>query len=128
MRPHPAYLTEPDLPLSRTIALATGLTITFGCRPPCVPPPTELQVTLRRHRFEPAELHAPADTPIVLTVRNEDATAAEFGSAALKLGAVVAGQRQAVLRIPAQASGCYSFVGDCEADTARGVLVVGNGI
>jgi hypothetical protein len=127
MRPDPNRPLEADMPLSRTIVLATGLSITFGLLPARAADPVALQLGLRDHRFEPAELHAPARTPIVLTVRNEDPTAEEFESAELKVEKVVAGKRQIVVRLPALAPGRYPFIGEYHADTAKGVLIVDAG-
>ncbi len=41
------------------------------------------QITISDHRFSPAELHVPANQPVVIDVRNQDATAEEFESAEL---------------------------------------------
>jgi hypothetical protein len=42
-------------------------------------------VTIRAHRFEPAELHVPAGKRILLTIVNADALSEEFDSKALKV-------------------------------------------
>ncbi len=49
-------------------------------------------VTIRAHRFEPAELHVPAGRRLSLTVINTDALSEEFDSAAMKVEKVIAGK------------------------------------
>ncbi|MFY9655967.1 MAG: cupredoxin domain-containing protein [Methylocystis sp.] len=85
---------------------------------------SSLSLEIKDHRFEPAELHAPAGTPIVLTVKNLDATPEEFESKPLHIEKVVAGKGQATVRIPALAAGKYAFFGDYHEKTAQGVLVI----
>lgn len=81
----------------QTIILATGLSMTFGIGTlgaAHAADPVTLQLGIRDHRFQPAELRAPAGVPIEIVVRNEDATAEEFESTALKVEKIVAGGRQ----------------------------------
>ena len=47
-------------------------------------------ITIRDHRFEPAELHVPAGKRILLTVINADPLSEEFDSTALKVEKVIA--------------------------------------
>ena len=42
-------------------------------------------MTLKDHRFSPSEIHVTTGKPTVLKIRNEDATAEEFDSSALKV-------------------------------------------
>ena len=84
----------------------------------------QLQLTLRDHRFEPAELKAPAGGPLEITLRNEDRTAEEFESRELKVEKVVAGGKSIVIRLRALQPGRYKFYGEFHEKTAQGVLVV----
>lgn len=116
---------------SRTIILATGLTMTLGVGALGVgmahaADAVTLQLGIRDHRFQPVELHAPAGVPIEIVVRNEDATAEEFESTALKVEKVVAGGRQIIVRLRPLTPGRYPFVGEYNASTASGVLIVGD--
>ena len=85
---------------------------------------TSLGLELKDHRFAPAELHAPANKAITLTVKNLDATPEEFESKPLRIEKVVAGKAEATIRIPALAPGKYNFVGEYHEKTAQGVLIV----
>ena len=51
--------------------------------------PDPILVTLKDHRFTPAEIHVPTGKPMILKIRNEDDTAEEFDSTALKVEKVV---------------------------------------
>ena len=85
--------------------------------------PVRLQLTIRDHRFDPPELHVPANRPVVIDVRNEDATAEEFDSADLGVEKVIAGGRQSPVRIRPLAPGRYGFIGEYHADTAAGTII-----
>ena len=84
-------------------------------------PPQE--IAIRGHVFTPAELHVKAGQPITLHIRNEDATAEEFESGALKIEKVVAGHGEATVRIRPLKPGRYRFVGEYHEDTAHGTLI-----
>ena len=86
--------------------------------------PARLQLTIRDHRFTPAELHAPANTAFVIEVRNEDSTAEEFESVELGVEKVIAGGRSLPVRIRPMAPGRYRFIGEYHQETAAGILVV----
>jgi plastocyanin len=80
-------------------------------------------ITIRGHRFEPAELHVPAGKRIALTVINADPLSEEFDSSALKVEKVIAGNAQGVVHISPLAAGHYDFMGEYHADTATGSMV-----
>lgn len=82
-----------------------------------------ISVTIKNHRFTPAEIHVPAGKPVTLTIKNEDAMPEEFDSSALKLEKVIAGGHSATVRLRPLDAGRYPFVGEYHADTARGVVI-----
>jgi hypothetical protein len=83
-----------------------------------------LSVSIKDHRFSPSELHASANTPITLTVRNLDSTPEEFESKHLRLEKVISGNGAVTLKIRPLEPGRYRFVGEYHEDTAEGFLVV----
>lgn len=83
-----------------------------------------VELTIKDHRFEPAEIHAPANTPITLTVKNLDATPEEFESKPLKAEKVIAGKSAGTVHVRPLAPGRYPFVGEFHEDSAKGVLIV----
>src|SRR5437879_10816942 len=83
----------------------------------------ELNLVIRDHKFEPAEIRVPAGKRVSIVVSNEDATPEEFESSALKVEKVIAGKSKALVRIGPLAPGRYEFIGEFHADTAKGVVI-----
>jgi len=83
-----------------------------------------VHVTLKDHRFSPAEPTAPAGKPITIEVTNLDATPSEFESKTLRVEKVVAGGGKITLQIRALSPGRYRFYDDYHEDTTEGFLVV----
>lgn len=85
----------------------------------------EVQVNLviKNHRFEPAELKVPANQRVKLTVHNQDTTPEEFESHALNREKVIPGGAKAVLFIGPLKPGRYAFFGEYNEATAQGVVV-----
>lgn len=87
-------------------------------------PATEIQLSYKDKKFEPAEISAPANKPIVLKVKNLSGKAMEFESKPLKVEKVIAAGGEAVINVRAQKPGKYDFVDEYNEDVAKGVLVV----
>lgn len=83
----------------------------------------QIEVVLKDHRFVPAEIHVPADTRVQILVKNQDATADEFDSTALKVEKVIGGGTEGVVRLHGLDAGRYPFMGEFHSDTAQGVVV-----
>jgi cupredoxin-like protein len=84
----------------------------------------EFALTIRDHRFAPAEITIPANRKVKLTVDNQDATPEEFDSHALNREKVIPGRSKAVIFIGPLSPGRYPFMGEFNAATAQGVVVV----
>jgi hypothetical protein len=82
-----------------------------------------VQITLKDHRFQPAESHAPAGKPITITLKNIDPVPAEFESNMLRIEKVVTGGGTVTIRIRALEPGRYRFFDDFHPET-EGYLVV----
>ena len=82
-----------------------------------------IEISVKGHHFQPAEIHAPANRPVVLRVNNLDATAMEFESISLRVEKVVAPGTQGVVNVRPLAPGQYEFFDDFHQET-RGTLVV----
>ena len=105
-------------------ALLLGLGALIVAGPPARAQQTAtISVSVKNHRFQPAELHAPANVPIVLKVKNLDATPMEFESVSLRVEKVVTGNSEGVIRLRPLAPGRYNFFDDFNPQ-ANGVLVV----
>jgi len=106
----------------RAVALGSGLML-LGVVPLSAEEAAPIEVTLKDHRFDPAEIHVKAGTPAVINLHNQDATAEEFDSDALGVEKVIAGGRSGLVRLHPLEPGRYPFMGEYHADTARGVVI-----
>jgi plastocyanin len=82
-----------------------------------------VQLTIREHRFEPAEVVVPAGKTIKLVIHNADATPEEFDSSVLNREKVIAGGATVTVYLSAMEPGRYPFVGEFHEDTAKGQIV-----
>ena len=80
-------------------------------------------LTIRDHRFLPAEIVLPVGKPALLVIKNEDATVEEFDSSALHVEKVILGGRTETVRLRPLGPGRYPFMGEYHSDTAQGVVV-----
>jgi plastocyanin len=83
----------------------------------------QITVTIRDHKFEPAQLTVPAGKRITIHVVNDDATPEEFESHSLKVEKVIPGKSKALVRIGPLAKGKYGFFGEFHQATAKGVVI-----
>ena len=84
----------------------------------------EIALSYKDKKFDPPEISAPANTPIVIKFRNLDKDAMEFESDSLKIEKVVAAGKDATIKVKAQKAGRYEFFDEYNEKTARGALVV----
>lgn len=98
-----------------SLAALTAATPAFADNP--------IALTIKDHKFTPAEIHVKANTVNVLSVTNQDATAEEFDSSALKVEKVVAGNSSGTVRLRPLSPGRYPFMGEFHAGTAQGVVI-----
>jgi hypothetical protein len=82
-----------------------------------------ISVSIKNHRFQPAEISAPANVPIMLRIKNLDPTPMEFESVSLRVEKVVTGNSEGIIRLRPLAPGRYNFFDDFNQQ-ANGVLVV----
>lgn len=80
-------------------------------------------LTLKDHRFTPAEIHVKAGVPSTVTLTNADGETEEFDSVALKVEKVVTGHSTGTMRWRPLAPGRYPFMGEFHSDTAEGVVI-----
>lgn len=82
-----------------------------------------IDVTIKNHQFTPSEIHVAVGQPTVLNIKNEDPTAEEFDSSALKIEKVIAGGTYGKVRLRPLGPGRYPFMGEYHSDTAQGVVI-----
>jgi hypothetical protein len=100
------------------IALGAGISITDARAAD-----DAITLTIKDHRFDPAQLEVPAGKKLSLLVKNLDATPEEFESHDLKREKVIPGKGQATILIGPLKPGTYKFVGEYNESTAQGQLV-----
>jgi len=107
--------------LALAALLALGLaTQTFGAE---AEQPAKVSLTLKDHKFSPAEPAAPAHKPIVIEVTNQDKTPSEFESKSLRVEKVVPGGDTITVRVRPLPPGRYRFYDDYHESTTQGFLV-----
>ena len=84
----------------------------------------EVTISIKDHKFDPAEVRVPAGKALKLTVRNLDANAEEFESKTLKVEKIIPGSGTALIRLKPLAKGTHKFFGEYHEKTAQGVLIV----
>ncbi len=81
-------------------------------------------LTLKDHRFEPAQMEVPSGKKIRLIIDNRDSTAEEFESHALNREKVVPANTRVPVFVGPLAPGRYPFFGEFHEKTAQGELIV----
>ena len=84
----------------------------------------EATLSIKDHKFDPAQLSVPANTKIKLLVQNRDATPEEFESSDLNREKVVTGNNTITVMLGPLDAGKYHFFGDFHQETAQGDLIV----
>ena len=82
-----------------------------------------LALTLKDHKFDPAELHAPPGVAIEFHVKNLNGIVSEFESSDLHFEKIVPNGSEAVVHVRPQQPGRYNFFDDFHHET-QGFLVV----
>jgi hypothetical protein len=98
------------------LVLALLPTLTFAADP-------EFNLTIRDHRFEPAELRVPAGKKIKLVIDNQDVTPEEFESHELNREKVIPGKSKLSVFIGPLKAGKYPYIGEFNKKTANGVII-----
>lgn len=84
----------------------------------------EFAITLKDHRFTPSEIRIPANVKVRLVIDNQDATPEEFDSHALNREKVIPGRSKATVFVGPLSPGRYPFMGEFNAASAHGTVVV----
>ena len=80
-------------------------------------------ITIKNHKFEPAEIKVPANKRLIVTVVNDDPTPEEFESKSLRIEKIIAGKSQGAVRIGPLKPGRYGFFGEFHEATAQGAVI-----
>jgi hypothetical protein len=107
-----------------SVILAFAIAIGMGAPLAVADEATRISVTLKDHKFSPAEPTAPAGKPIIMDVSNLDATPSEFESKTLRVEKVVPAGGKIAVQIRPLGPGRYRFFDDYHEDTTEGFLIV----
>jgi heme/copper-type cytochrome/quinol oxidase subunit 2 len=110
------------MPRNLILAMAGAIALLYAS-PGQAQQAAEIQLTYSNSQFQPSEVRAPADRPVVFRVKNLDAKAMEFESKSLRVEKVVAAKSEGVINVRALKPGRYEFYDDFN-DKVRGVLTV----
>lgn len=103
--------------------LLSAVTLAFASAAAAGDPPPEFTLTIKDHKFEPAELTVPAGVKVKLKVINADATPEEFESHELNREKVIPGKATAMIFVGPLKAGVYPFFGEFNPKTAQGKLI-----
>lgn len=79
-------------------------------------------ITIKDHKFSPAELVIPADQKVKITVKNNDPTPEEFESHELNREKIISGNSEAKIFIGPLKPGTYKYFGEFNQSTAQGSI------
>lgn len=82
-----------------------------------------IEISVKNHQFQPAQIRGPANKPILLRVKNLDTTPMEFESVSLRVEKVVTANSDGVINLRPLQPGQYNFFDDFHQQTT-GVLVI----
>ncbi len=102
----------------RTLALALAFSPLFA-----LAADADIAITIKDHKFIPAEVRVPAGKKIKLIIENQDSTAEEFESHELNREKIIAPRSKATVYIGPLKPGSYPFFGEFNQATARGVVI-----
>ena len=102
-----------------TVAMLTSLVFAG----PLQAADTDYLLVIKDHRFEPSELKVPAGQRVKLVVHNQDSTAEEFESHSLNREKIIPAGTKAAIFIGPLKPGRYTFFGEYNEATAKGVVI-----
>ena len=83
-----------------------------------------IQVVIKDHTFQPAEITIPAKTKVKLVVKNQDSTPEEFESESMHREKLIPAGAERTIVIGPLEPGSYDFFGEFNPKTAKGRVIV----
>ncbi len=81
-------------------------------------------ITIKDHKFGPAQIEVPANQKVKLIVENQDSTQEEFESYSLNREKIVGAGKQIQVYIGPLKKGSYKYFSEFHKDTAQGITIV----
>jgi plastocyanin len=107
----------------RLALAALTATLALAVASPAMADSPDVALTIRNHRFEPAEINVPAGQKIKLVVTNADTTPEEFESHELNREKLIPAGKTVNIFIGPLKPGRYPFAGEFNEKTAQGVVI-----
>jgi hypothetical protein len=107
--------------MARTSLVAGAFLL--GLVAPALADTASYTLTLKDHKFTPAELQVPANQKFELKVVNQDSTPAEFESHELHREKVITGGGQVTVSVGPLKPGTYEFFDDFHERETRGRII-----
>jgi hypothetical protein len=117
------FKRAPGMRFALAVSLLIAGGVSFGPGTAEAADEIEMTMTLKDHKFEPAEIKVQAGKAIKLTINNLDDDMEEFDSKALRVEKIIAPKGTAIVRIRPLAKGSYPFMGEFHDDTAQGTVI-----
>jgi len=108
--------------MKRVLAALTAALAIVAVSPALANNP-EVALSIRDHRFEPAEVKVPAGQKVKLLVTNHDSTPEEFESHEMNREKLIPAGKTVTIFIGPLKPGRYPFFGEFNEKTARGVVI-----
>ena len=112
------------MPWKSCVAITAAALLMLAAVPFAHAQDVQFTINIKNHKFDPAEIEAPAGKRIKLLVKNLDDTAEEFESLDLHREKIVAAGSEITVYVGPLSPGKYEFFGDFHQDTARGHITV----
>ena len=115
----PAAESDAQKAIRYTAALEAGLSLGIAAAAMAAEQPS-VTLTLKNHRFAPADFAVPAGQKVRIVLVNQDAVTEEFDSHDLQVEQVVTPMGRITFTIGPLKPGDYAFMGEFHAATAQG--------
>ena len=83
-----------------------------------------IQLVIKDHQFQPAEISIPAKTKVKLVIKNQDSTPEEFESDSMHREKLIPAGAERTIVIGPLEPGSYEFYGEFNPKTAKGRVIV----
>ena len=103
------------------IALAAAVGLSIACAR--AEDLTTYTITLKNHRFAPAEIHVPSGKPFLVVVTNANGASDEFEMLLPPVERVIQAGEQGSVRIRPLGRGRFPFFGEADPDSEQGAFI-----
>ena len=81
-------------------------------------------ITIKDHVFTPSEIKIPVNQRVKFIIENQDVTPEEFEGLDFDIEKIIPGKTKSTVFVGPFAAGTYNFMGEFNADTAKGQIIV----